>query len=513
MKTVFLSSTSIDLVDYRKAAIDVCMRLGLHPIAMEYFNAQSRGATESSKRELDNADLYVGFFAHRYGYIEDGYTSSVTEIEFDYAGERALDRICFIIDPVFPWPETAMDYENNTKLVAFKNKVNKLVRGQFTSVDNFAMLLTTALVEWMGGIQVRSKDNIDIPSTYSDKLGEKPKILSKSHVFISYSKKNRTYARSLANHLVSLGFDIWIDDRIDYGDDWWRTIFRAIVNARAFIVIMTDDSDSSQWVQREVTIADKNKIPCFPLWLSGDFQTSENWSIFVRTQYADVRDGKLPHDDFYIRLEQVAPRKSITGINITPPSATSDVAYWPKVLHNVKWYVVFAVGAIIVISLVLVFSFLNRSPISNPTTTPIPTSSSLPTNTKVSTPKPTNTVIPAVSPTNTLPLEKADLVVSSIAGPTTTTVGASPVTYSITITNVGSGRSGVFKSTVRLPNGRDADLGVVSNLNAGESISLNIDISFTTPMSYTMLVTVDSDNQVDEISNENNTATLNIRVS
>lgn len=75
-----------------------------------------------------------------------------------------------------------------------------------------------------------------------------------AHVFISYSKKNRDYARKLADHLLELGFDVWIDDRIDYGDDWWRTIVRAIRNAKAFIVIMTDESDRSVWVQREVTL-------------------------------------------------------------------------------------------------------------------------------------------------------------------------------------------------------------------------------------------------------------------
>lgn len=179
IKTVFLSSTSKDLEAYRKAAIDVCMRLGLHPIAMEYFNAMSAGATEGSKRKLDEADLYVGFFAHRYGYIEDGYTASVTEIEFDYATERGLDQICFIVDPKHPWPEDTMDHENNAKLVAFKNKVNKLIRGQFTTVDKFESLLTASLVEWLGGQQERpisSSSSSAVFATRPDKLKEKPKV-------------------------------------------------------------------------------------------------------------------------------------------------------------------------------------------------------------------------------------------------------------------------------------------------------------------------------------------------
>ncbi|HEX2908157.1 MAG TPA: toll/interleukin-1 receptor domain-containing protein, partial [Phototrophicaceae bacterium] len=116
---------------------------------------------------------------------------------------------------------------------------------------------------------------------------------SMAHIFISYSKKNRAYARQLADKLLELGFDVWIDDRIDYGDDWWQTIFHAIREAKAFVVIMTDEANASKWVQREVTLADQHNIPAFPVWLNGDFHNSANWSIYVRTQYADVRGGHL----------------------------------------------------------------------------------------------------------------------------------------------------------------------------------------------------------------------------
>lgn len=145
-----------------------------------------------------------------------------------------------------------------------------------------------------------------------------------SHVFISYSREDQAYARQLADALLAAGFDVWIDDQIDYGEDWWRTIVRAIRGAKAFVAVMSDDSDASNWVQREVTLADKHKIPAFPLWLSGDVDNSENWAIYVRTHHADVRGGKLPGDDFYRRLEKAAPRKT-TGRNITPPPSPLPV--------------------------------------------------------------------------------------------------------------------------------------------------------------------------------------------
>jgi hypothetical protein len=134
---VFISSTGEDLKDYREAAIDVCNRRQLIPIAMEQFPAMGARANEGSKRKLDESDVYVGIFAHRYGYVETGSPVSVTEVEFDHAGEHGLERLCFLLDPTFPWPQAYIDFAGHDKLEAFKRKVNTLVRAVFTSVDNF----------------------------------------------------------------------------------------------------------------------------------------------------------------------------------------------------------------------------------------------------------------------------------------------------------------------------------------------------------------------------------------
>lgn len=146
-----------------------------------------------------------------------------------------------------------------------------------------------------------------------------------AHVFISYSKKNYEYARKLTDHLIASGFDVWIDDRIDYGEDWWATIVNAIRACGALIVIMSPDSDESRWVQREITIADNLGKPIFPLLLAGDTETSKNWLIFVRTQYADVRDGTLPPERFLGRLDDYIERKATPGEEVAPKTPTAEV--------------------------------------------------------------------------------------------------------------------------------------------------------------------------------------------
>ena len=60
-----------------------------------------------------------------------------------------------------------------------------------------------------------------------------------SHIFISYSHKDTEYAHALAEHLQSMGFPIWIDDRIDYGSQWPREIQKHLDSCDAFILIMS----------------------------------------------------------------------------------------------------------------------------------------------------------------------------------------------------------------------------------------------------------------------------------
>jgi formylglycine-generating enzyme required for sulfatase activity len=129
-----------------------------------------------------------------------------------------------------------------------------------------------------------------------------------SYVFISYSKKDRSYARKLADALLNQGFDVWFDAKIDYGENWERAIFKAIDGCGAFVVIMSPDSYESVWVQRECHHAEKRQKPPFPLLLDG-----EEFPRYGLTQYVNVSGQMLPPDGFYERLAEYVPQKTARG--------------------------------------------------------------------------------------------------------------------------------------------------------------------------------------------------------
>jgi len=122
-----------------------------------------------------------------------------------------------------------------------------------------------------------------------------------NQVFISYSREDQTYARNLANDLRKRRFDVWIDDRIDCGDRWWQTIVQAVRASAAFVVVMTPAAETSEWVEREIMLAQREGKLIFPLLLR-----DEVFPLLITMQYVDVTDGRMPPQDFYNRLRQVS---------------------------------------------------------------------------------------------------------------------------------------------------------------------------------------------------------------
>jgi hypothetical protein len=120
------------------------------------------------------------------------------------------------------------------------------------------------------------------------------------HVFISYSHKDHVYAHGLAKDLQITGFNVWIDERLDYGSQWPQEIQKQLDACDALILIMTSHSFESDWVQSELQRAKRKRKSIFPLLLEG----SEPWLSVESTQFYDVRGGVYPDSRFYSALRR-----------------------------------------------------------------------------------------------------------------------------------------------------------------------------------------------------------------
>jgi hypothetical protein len=110
MKT-FLSSTYVDLASHRKAAAEAIERLGQQVGRMEVFGARPVEPSAACLAEIDECDLFVGIYAHRYGHIPNGSHVSITEAEFDYAKANHKPLFCFLVHEDQPWPPKMIEDE------------------------------------------------------------------------------------------------------------------------------------------------------------------------------------------------------------------------------------------------------------------------------------------------------------------------------------------------------------------------------------------------------------------
>jgi hypothetical protein len=65
---VFISST-MDLKKERKAIAEVLYQVRAVPIKMELFTARSETPEQVCLQEVSKADIYIGIFAERYGFV------------------------------------------------------------------------------------------------------------------------------------------------------------------------------------------------------------------------------------------------------------------------------------------------------------------------------------------------------------------------------------------------------------------------------------------------------------
>src|SRR2546421_2427776 len=127
---VMISSTAADLPEHRKQVVEACLRQGMFPLRMEDLPATSDDAAAASVKLVDDANVFIGVIAHRYGYIPKANNPnaiSVTEMEYNRAVERKIPRLIFIIDKNHPLADFTIDDidtgESAKKLVQFKSRV------------------------------------------------------------------------------------------------------------------------------------------------------------------------------------------------------------------------------------------------------------------------------------------------------------------------------------------------------------------------------------------------------
>lgn len=138
MTSIFISSTRGYIDSYRHAAIEVCHRLGLLPVAMEEMRPEGTHSLEACRRLIRDADALVGIIGHALGSTPQGQDLCFTELEIRYAAELGIPIHIFIVDPDQPWKPSEIDPDQQPALDEMKKRLNdEHTTRAFTTVETF----------------------------------------------------------------------------------------------------------------------------------------------------------------------------------------------------------------------------------------------------------------------------------------------------------------------------------------------------------------------------------------
>src|SRR5437868_512382 len=98
--SVFISSTSEDLKEYRAAARDAVLAVGLRPVMMEYFAASGGPPLRECLDLVSPCEVVIVLIAERYGWVPPDQppsdSKSITWLECEHAAGRGRDLLVFL---------------------------------------------------------------------------------------------------------------------------------------------------------------------------------------------------------------------------------------------------------------------------------------------------------------------------------------------------------------------------------------------------------------------------------
>ena len=157
MTTIYLSSTYEDLKEHRRVVFDALRKSGYQVNAMEDYVATDKRPVDKCLKDVTEADIYVGIFAFRYGYVPPADHSnpkglSITELEFRHAERLKKPCLTFVVNQSTPWTPDFMDAlkaeDKGDRINMFREYLlTEKLASLFSSPHELASLVLAALTK------------------------------------------------------------------------------------------------------------------------------------------------------------------------------------------------------------------------------------------------------------------------------------------------------------------------------------------------------------------------------
>jgi hypothetical protein len=226
MATIYLSSTFTDLQECRQRVYRALARLRHTVRAMEDYVARDDRPLDACLKDVAECDLYVGLFAHRYGYVADDSVRnpqrlSITELELRKAQEMGKKCLVFLLDPKVPWSPEAMDSftkdnDAGARIQALRAELEaRYTRVVFRGADDVGELVAASVTNELGTVVEGGRE-------------PDPRQIA-ADVLLAYSPVDETSAQALGAGLRKLSLRVTLSPRALFSAD--QTAFEELDQA------------------------------------------------------------------------------------------------------------------------------------------------------------------------------------------------------------------------------------------------------------------------------------------
>jgi hypothetical protein len=152
-------------------------------------------------------------------------------------------------------------------------------------------------------------------------------------LFISYSSRDREKVKALAEDLKKIvkvisrneGGDVWFDQELIGGHDWWENILSKIRACDVFFFVITQDSLRSDPCRLEYTYAHSLHKPILPVLLGDGVNVTLLPEALQRLQFVDYRNrGVETYQSLSEAMASLPP--AVPMPNPLPPSPSAPIS-------------------------------------------------------------------------------------------------------------------------------------------------------------------------------------------
>ncbi|HLO15451.1 MAG TPA: TIR domain-containing protein [Anaerolineales bacterium] len=151
------------------------------------------------------------------------------------------------------------------------------------------------------------------------------------YFFMSYSREDANLQRRVIAELRGRGINVWVDieNLIPGSPAWEREIERSIRGAAGAIVLLSPESNNSEWVRREISFAEQHEMRIFPVLISGDeddsvpLRLSNHQRVDLRRNFQSGLDELVNALNDHLGVTAVHKRLDLekkTSLPLTPAS-------------------------------------------------------------------------------------------------------------------------------------------------------------------------------------------------